>query len=204
MNAFLRRLTFGLGVVCCGAFVGAADTPAKKAETPPGFPAADSPEMKAMMAAMAPGPQHAELAKAAGEWSADCEHYMPGGAVEKSKGSAKRTMIMGGRFLREEFKGSVMGEPFTGEMILGYDNNLKRFDSVWCDSMSTGVMVSHSKGNDPEELVGSMYCPINRKEVTVRLITKDKGPDEQLFEMHAPGPDGKETLMMRITYHRKK
>ena len=184
----------------------AENTPAKpaaKADTPM-IPGVTPEQMQAMMAKMQPAKQHAELAKQVGEWDADCEHYMPGMPVEKSKGSAKVAMTMGGRYLREEFKGTVMGQPFDGIMLLGYDNNLNRYDSMWIDSMGTGMMVTHSKTDSPDELTGNFYCPMVQKEVTARLITKTVSNDEHVFEMHSPGPDGKEALMMRITYHRKK
>ncbi len=51
--------------------------------------------MQAFMASMQPGKQHAELAKLAGEWNCACESFMPDGSVDKSTGTAKRTMIMG-------------------------------------------------------------------------------------------------------------
>jgi hypothetical protein len=186
----------------------AAEVAPTKPEAKPATPALPpgiTPEMmQSMMATMQPGPKHAELAKQVGEWDADVEHYMPGMPVEKSKGSAKVTMVMNGRFLREDFKGTMMGQPFEGMMLLGYDNNLKRYDSTWIDSMGTGMMVTNSKGDTPEELSGSFYCPMAKKEITARLVTKFVNNGKHIFEMHAPGLDGKEALMMRITYNRKK
>lgn len=206
---------FSLAAVCCLTFAGsllAADVAIKaeavKPEAKPEAPALPpgvTPEMmQAMMAKMQPAKEHAELAKQVGDWDADCETYMPGSPVMKSKGSAKISMIMGGRFLREEFKGTMMGQPFEGIMLLGYDNNLKRYDSMWIDSMGTGMMVTHSKTDSPDELSGSFYCPMVQKEVTARLVNKPVSNDEHVFEMYAPGLDGKEAMMMRITYHRKK
>lgn len=202
---------FSLAVVCCLSFAGslvAAEAvkpePAKAADTP-ALPPGVTPEMMAeMMAKMQPAKEHAELAKSVGDWDADCETYMPGSPVMKSKGSAKISTIMGGRFLREEFKGTMMGQPFDGIMLLGFDNNLKRYDCMWIDSMGTGMMVTHSKTDSPAELTGEFYCPMVKKEVTARLVNKNVSNDEHVFEMYSPGPDGKEALMMKITYHRKK
>lgn len=186
----------------------AAEVAAATPDAPPAMPALPpgvTPEaMQAMMASMAPGPRHAELAKQVGEWDTECEQFMPGMPVQKTKGSATITLIMNGRFLHEEFKGTMMGQPFEGLMLLGYDNNLKRYDSMWIDSMGTGMMVSHGKGDDPSELAGSFYCPMAGKEISARLVTKIVNDDKHIFEMHAPGPDGKESLMMRITYNRRK
>ena len=78
-------------------------------------------------------------------------------------------------------------------MLLGYDNNLKRYDSMWIDSMGTGMMVTHSKTDSPAELTGEFYCPMVQKEVTARLVNKNVSNDEHVFEMYSPGPDGKES-----------
>lgn len=162
--------------------------------------------MKAWMESATPGKPHAELAKMAGEWKAACEHYMPGADMEKSTATAKRTMIMGGRFLQEEFKGNFAGTPFEGLMILGYDNNLKKYNSMWCDSMGTGMIFSSGSSDSPGSMTskGSMYCPMHKKVMPCKMVTKTVDEDHETFELYGPGPDEKEMLMMRIHYTRQK
>ncbi len=51
-------------------------------------------------------------------------------------------MMLDGRVMSEDFKGSMMGMPFTGHGMHGYDNVTGKHWSTWNDSMSTGLMVS--------------------------------------------------------------
>ena len=51
-------------------------------------------------------------------------------------------MGLDGRVLIEEVTSSMMGMPFTGHGMTGYDNVTGKYWSTWTDSMSTGLMVS--------------------------------------------------------------
>ena len=58
-----------------------------------------------------------------------------------SEGVMENRMILGGRFLRSRFSGEMMGQPFEGIGIEGYDNFKKKYVSVWFDSLSTSLFV---------------------------------------------------------------
>ena len=47
-------------------------------------------------------------------------------------------MILDGRFLHQEFNGEMMGSPFIGIGITGYDNGSKQYVSNWMDSSEKG------------------------------------------------------------------
>ena len=51
-------------------------------------------------------------------------------------------MILGDRVMVEEVKSQMMGQPFTGHGMSGYDNVSDKYWATWIDSMSTGVMTS--------------------------------------------------------------
>jgi len=79
--------------------------------------------MKKMQEAGAPGPAHKALDVLVGNWQAEVKCWMdPDGPPNVSQGTAKATWILNGRFLQEEFHGEMMGKPFTGLSLLGYDN----------------------------------------------------------------------------------
>jgi len=114
-------------------------------------------------------------------------------------------MMLSGRVLVEEFSGSMMGQPFTGYSMRGYDNVTGEYWSTWNDSVSTGIMVS--KGSCDEKgtctFTGSWNDPVRKTEVTARMITRQKSPTTEIFEMFGPGKDGKEMKMMEITYTKR-
>jgi hypothetical protein len=107
--------------------------------------AAPSAEQQAMMEAYqraaTPGPQHASLAKMAGDFTLTVKSYMePGAEPEVSAATATRRVILGGRFLEEVVKGTMMGQPFEGQGISGYDNVTGSWWGTWVDTMSTGMI----------------------------------------------------------------
>src|SRR4051812_27745850 len=97
--------------------------------------AADQPtpeQMAATMKAMQPGPQHAQMAKLAGSYTVAGKMWMdPAGPAVETKGTAEFTVILDGRYVRQDYKGSMpMGPgqemPFTGIGLDGYDNVAKK------------------------------------------------------------------------------
>jgi Protein of unknown function (DUF1579) len=98
----------------------------------------------------------------------------------------------------------MMGMPFEGASITGYDNVEKRFFNVWFDNMGTGMMTSYgtgdAKGNMSVE--GTMTDPM-RGEVHHRMVTTITGPDTYRFEMFMVQPEGDERVM-EILYTRVK
>src|ERR1051325_1887785 len=103
--------------------------------------------MKKMEAAGTPGPAHKALEAFVGKWKAEvkCWHE-PGGAPQVSSGTAKSSWTLNGRFLEGEFHGEMMGRPFIGRSLLGYDNTKQKFQSVWLSDMQTSIFTSEGIG----------------------------------------------------------
>jgi hypothetical protein len=99
----------------------------------------------------------------------------------------------------------MMGTPFTGHGMTGYDNVSGKYWSTWTDSMSTGVMVSEGTCDAQKActFTGSWNDPIKKGPVKARMTSRWTSPTTEIFEMYAPGKDGKEMKMMEITYTRK-
>jgi len=163
-------------------------------------------EMEAYMKAGMPGAQHKALASRAGNYDIKITSWHePGGPPMEETGTAIRTMGLEGRVMFEELKSSVMGMPFTGHGMTGYDNVTGKYWSTWTDSMSTGVMVSEGTCDAEEActFTGSYNDPITKGPVTMRMISRWTSPTTEVFEMYGPGKDGKEVKMMEMTYTKK-
>jgi hypothetical protein len=166
-------------------------------------------EMQEWMAYMTPGAQHKKLAAQAGEWTVATKFWMagPDAPPAESAGTAKMKMILGGRFQMQEFSGTMMGMPFEGVGLIGFDNATKELTSVWVDGMGTGTMIAKGKPaaeKAPQSFTGEMVAPDGSTYATRTVIT-EKGADEFVFEMFMKGgesPD--EAKAMELTYKRKK
>lgn len=168
-----------------------------------------TPEQQAMMEAwqkaMTPGEQHEQLAAAAGSWDVASTWWMePGKEPEKSTGTAERKMILGGRVMVEEFKGTMMGQPFEGIGLTGYDNVTKKWWGTWNDSMTTGIMVTTGTCEGSKcEYTGTFADPMTGATSTMRMVS-EHGPDRETMEMFGKGPDGSEMKMGELVYTRRK
>jgi hypothetical protein len=154
-----------------------------------------------------PGPEHAVLKADEGTWDATVEMMGPPGAPmpPPSKGTETNT-LMGGMWLVTDFKGDMMGMPFTGHGIAGWDSGKKKYVMVWTDNMSPALMQGESTYDASKKtMTGFMEGPdMAGKMSKMKSVTEWKDADTRVFTMYAPGPDGKEAPTMRITYKRRK
>jgi Protein of unknown function (DUF1579) len=87
---------------------------------------------------------HRDLFGMAGSWEGPTRTWFdPTASFDESRTTALIEPILGGRFLRLDYEGTVMSKPHAGEMLLGYESDDKRFTAVWVDSfhMASGIMV---------------------------------------------------------------
>src|ERR1041384_3064195 len=128
-----------------------------RAEGKPGSrpSSADQEEMQRKVeAAGRPGPGHKALEPLVGNWKAEVKCWMePGGQPEVSKGTAKTSWTLNGRFLEQQFHGEMMGKPFHGLSLMGYDNTKQTFNSVWISDMQTSMFTSEGKGENGKKVI---------------------------------------------------
>jgi hypothetical protein len=202
----MKRTSFAL-VTAATVLLGLPPLGRAQADTKqPEMTAEQKAEMEAYMKAGTPGAPHASLAATAGTYEAKLKSWQePGGPAMEETGTAARTMTLDGRVLVEDFKGTMMGMPFTGHGMTGYDNVSGKYWSTWIDSMSTGLMLSEGTcdANRACTFTGSWNDAIKKAPVKSRTISRWTSPTTEVFEMYAPGKDGKEMKMMEITYTKK-
>jgi hypothetical protein len=175
-------------------------------DAPPQMSPEEAAMMEAYQKAGTPGAPHAALAKMAGTYDMSIKSWhAPGADPTVETGTATRSMVLGGRVMVEEAQATMMGQPFTGHGMHGYDNVSGKHWATWNDSMSTGVMVSEGSCDEAGACTfnGSWNDPVTKGKINARMTTKWTSPTVEVFEMYAPGPDGKEMKMMEITYTKR-
>jgi Protein of unknown function (DUF1579) len=203
----LRGILAGLAfLVVLAALAIGADEKAKKT-----MPAAGKMDEKAMMEMMAkystPGPEHKKLEAMVGTWDTTAKMWMdPSAPPQESKGVAENKMALGGRFLEQNFEGTMMNQPFTGKGYTGYDLYKKQYVSTWMDSMGTAIMNATGNVDSSGKLTmtGSMDDPMSGKKTDFKETMTTVDPDHQVFEMWMPAPDGKMFKTLEIQYARRK
>ncbi|MGH7206439.1 MAG: DUF1579 domain-containing protein [Nitrospiraceae bacterium] len=167
-------------------------------------------DMQAMMETYqklaTPGEPHKQLASLAGSWTTKTKHWMePNKPPTESTGACEQKTLLDGRFLQQECTGDMMGKPFTGIGVMGYDNYTKKYVSTWMDSMGTGIFFMEGSASPDGKTVtqtGSYMDPIEGP-MKLRGVTKIVDNNTEIFEMYGTAKRGKDMKMMEITYTRK-
>jgi hypothetical protein len=172
------------------------------------------PSEKEMMArwkdSMTPGVMHKKLGIFVGSWNVEVKVWIngPDSLPTISKGTARYSLMYGGRYLKQEFKGEMMGQPFIGTGYTAYDNMKKKYTGTWIDNMGTAISTMEGtmdNGRKTLILWGKMDEPMTgemNKDVkyVLHIINKNKHVFASYYE--ASGDSKEPTL--QITYTRKK
>jgi len=160
-------------------------------------------QMKKWMEYMTPGDVHKNMAKSAGTLKSHSKMWMaPGSEATETDGTVTGEMILGGRYLLMKHSSTVMGMPFEGMSLDGYDNATKMYNSVWVDNMGTGIMYMTGKMNETTKTIeysGKMVDPMTGGMTDVRSTVKAKDDGSMYMEMFGMD-NGKEFKWMELTY----
>jgi hypothetical protein len=106
----------------------------------------------------------------------------------------------------EKYDSEMLGMPFQGFGMYGYDNFKEAYVGMWVDNMSTALFTAEGRANEAGDVItfeGLMDEPITGErdkpfKWIVRLIHSDK----RIMEIHDPTlPEGG-TLVMEVVYER--
>lgn len=92
------------------------------------------------MALPTPGPQHAQLARLAGDWAGD-ESIHPSAAYaerERTRGRFRIRMVCNGFVLSSDYEEHLDGDlVYAGHGVYGWQPDLERYTMYWWDSSGT-------------------------------------------------------------------
>jgi hypothetical protein len=166
--------------------------------------------MKSWQEAMTPGTQHKMLEESVGTWDSEVKMWWNGPKAEPtiSKGTSVNKMVLGGRYLQQDFTGEMMGNPFVGTGFTGYDNFKKKYVGFWIDNMGTGMSTMDgvlAKDGKSVTMWGKMDDPMTgQKDKKVKYVVRFVDKDTQVFETYDVTAYGDKKPVMEITYKRQK
>jgi len=150
-------------------------------------PAAPSPEdmQKAMAEMGKPAKQHEQIAASAGEWDSECQMWMqPGAEPTKTKGTVSAKSVCNGLWMLGHHGGEMMGKPFDGYELFGYDKEKKQYFGVFVMSLGTTPEVVWGTSDDDGKTItliggettcgGMTYIP--------KWVIKNDDADHSTFE----------------------
>ena len=170
------------------------------------------PNMAKMMAdyekLMTPGAEHQQLGKFVGEWNIASKWYPAKGApAVESNATTSAKWILNGRFLQSDFHGEMMGKPFQGLGIEGFDTFKKKYTMIWMDESSTAIYTAEGTASPDGKTItylGKHDDPMTgAKDLDVKYVGTIIDDSKHTFQIiEKPGtPD--EYVAMEMTYTRK-
>lgn len=151
-----------------------------------------------------PGTPHKLLAEMAGTWNVKSRWWIdPAAPPMESTGTSEQRMVLGGRFLEQNFSGEMMGGPFSGIGFVGYDNHTKKYISTWMDTMGTAILyfVGEADGKSITQ-----FCDFDdpvRGPLRWRSVTRIVNHNTLEFDMYTTDKSGREEKMGEMVYSRK-
>lgn len=197
-----------LGVVSLIGMLALSSSAQEKASTAP-TPDEMQEMMKKWQESMTPGAEHKHLAYFVGSWTAEMKMWMggPQAPPETVKGTSTLKAVLGGRFIQQEMKSTMMGQPYIGTGLLGYDNFKKAYVGSWVDNMSTAILTMEGSANADRTvytLEGKSDDPATgQKDKIMRYVWRILDKKTHVFEIHDLAITTGNTKVIEITYKRK-
>jgi|SRR5579862_7143817 len=154
-----------------------------------------------------PGPEHAKLAKLAGDWTfAATFRQTPGAEPQTQAGSAKLTVVLGGRFVSEEDTGDFMGRPFSNLRVWGYNNGTKRYEAMWAYTGSTSMVMLVGASDDGGKTIvyEGTFEPEAGTPSKMKITLKTVDDDHFTLRFEQAIYDAASGAVFEATYTRKK
>ncbi len=201
-----RRLL--LGALCAVVLSGGPKSAAQEKSAGPGQAQMDE-MMKKWKEISSPGEHHNKLDAFIGKWDVEVKTWMggPGTTPATSRGSCTYSWTVGGRFLRQDFSGDMMGMPLEGIGYTGYDNFEKKYLGVWFDNSATTIYTLEGSMNK-EGTVLTMYGKMDdgmTGEIgkMAKYVYRIVGKDRIVFEIHDLTLGEPNTKVVEMTFTRK-
>lgn len=87
------------------------------------------------------------LSALVGKWKGTCRTWFePGKLADESAVTGEFAEILGGRFVRHTYVGSMQGRPRAGEELLAFNTMTRTFQSSWVDDFHMNYAILFSQG----------------------------------------------------------
>jgi len=153
--------------------------------------------------------EHKSLEYYVGTWDADSKFWMAPGTEPMTGKAVETNKLLGTMWMVSEFKGEVMGMPFTGLGQYGYDLQKKKYVGTWIDTMSPYLSVmkgTMDKSTKTLTMMSKGFDPMLGKESISKMVSTMIDHDHKKFQIFMPvkGKEGEWWKQMEIEYTRRK
>jgi hypothetical protein len=153
-----------------------------------------------------PGKHHQALERFLGKWDTETRVFMGGQGTPPEKGNSEFAWLMEGRWLKGDWRSTMMGMPLQGFLLMGYDNFKQSYVTTQITSLDTAM--THAEGDmDPDGKALLSYGTLDEyltgeHDKMVKYVWRFPAPDKMALEIHDLPIGERNTKVMEITYTR--
>lgn len=151
--------------------------------------------------------EHKILHRLVGTWDVQSKMWFdPNKAPEAGTGTATFTSVLGGRFVRQDYAGTSLGNSFEGIGYLGFDSLNKEYVASWIDTMTTQLTRStgvYDAGADTLTFQGALECPVSGETVESLEVWTFGSDTHVTLTMYTGGEVKPEAKSLEVQYVRK-
>ena len=192
----------------CSRSAVALMVPALLAAAPPKAGGMDPKALRAWMDSAAPTAAHDRLKAYVGTWTTRQTDWLPtGDKWNEADGTATCRLLLGGRFLQEDYATTLDGHPFHALSLMGFDRQQNAYVAEWLDDFGTGIITLEGTFDGPGHvltLLGPAPAAPTGGRAAGGWRVKDTwwDPDHHAVAWWGQGIDGRPVKVSEILYTR--
>lgn len=173
-------------------------------------PESETPDLDDLESFSIPGEPHELLATTVGSWDVTIRIWSdPDPEAEptsETEGTAVGRWILGQRFVETVYEGEVLGRPFEGLKIEGFEKAIEKYVSTWRDNLGTYTLVFKGECEDScreRTMTGTFTDPVSKLPFRLKGVTTIEDEDNYTYQSFVITPNGQEFKNMELEARRR-